>query len=91
MTNTWGFGLPSTGLPLVVSSALPGPRPSHREDARRIVRHGLADVLAWLGEEVGPKPGERAHAIRTADGHVLVSAELAAKLMREARRIEVAS
>ena len=29
-----------------------------RVDARRIVRHGMADVLAWLGEPVGPKPGE---------------------------------
>lgn len=29
-----------------------------REDARRIVRHGLADVLAWLGEEPGPAPGQ---------------------------------
>lgn len=32
--------------------------PDHRDDARRIVRHGMADVLAWLGEPVGPRPGD---------------------------------
>jgi len=26
------------------------------EWAKRTVRHGLADVLAWLGEDVGPEP-----------------------------------
>lgn len=26
------------------------------ERARRTVRHGLADVLRWLGEPVGPHP-----------------------------------
>jgi hypothetical protein len=49
-------------VPVVVSPALPI-QPSHREDARRIVRHGYTDVLAWLGEEVGPKPGELTHAL----------------------------
>lgn len=28
------------------------------EIGRRIVRHGLADVLEWLGEEVGPDQNE---------------------------------
>ncbi len=28
-----------------------------REQGRRLVRHGMADVLAWLGEDVGPPPG----------------------------------
>lgn len=28
--------------------------PEHRGEARRIVREGLADVLAWLGEPVEP-------------------------------------
>ena len=27
------------------------------EQARRLVRHGLADILKWLGENVGPPPG----------------------------------
>lgn len=31
--------------------------PTPGEDGRRIVRHGMADVLAWLGEPVGPAPG----------------------------------
>lgn len=53
------------GLRVVVSPLLPMP-PSHKEDARRIVRHGLAartlsgmtvGVLEWLGEDVGPAPG----------------------------------
>jgi hypothetical protein len=26
------------------------------EWAKRAVRHGMADVLAWLGDEVGPEP-----------------------------------
>ena len=26
------------------------------EWAKRTVRHGMADVLAWLGEDVGPEP-----------------------------------
>jgi hypothetical protein len=45
---------------------LPSP-PSDRELARRIVRHGLADVLTWLGEDVGPKPTDQTHVIRTPD------------------------
>lgn len=36
--------------------------PHHTEQARRIVRHGMADVLKWLGEDVGPKPSDEAHA-----------------------------
>ncbi len=31
----------------------------HREEARLIVREGLADVLAWLGEPVEPVTGEQ--------------------------------
>ena len=27
------------------------------EQARRLVRHGLADILKWFGENVGPPPG----------------------------------
>lgn len=45
---------PSGVLPLV---------PSDGENARRIVRHGLADVLRWLGEPVGPAPFEEQHAM----------------------------
>lgn len=49
-------------IPVVVSTILPF-HPSPSEDIGRIVRHGLADVLTWLGQEVGPKPGEPTHAM----------------------------
>lgn len=49
-----------TGFNVITSNLLPLD-PSPGEDARRIVRHGMADVLAWLGEKVGPKPGEQTH------------------------------
>ena len=48
---------------LVVSPVLPI-APSLAEDTVRMVRHGLADVLEWLGEDVGPKPGQETHAIK---------------------------
>lgn len=46
---------------VIVSPILPI-APGHGEVARRIVRHGLADVLTWLGEPIGPKPEEQTHA-----------------------------
>ncbi|MDP9820459.1 hypothetical protein [Nocardioides massiliensis] len=49
------------GITVIESPHLPT-YPSPGTDARRIVRHGMADVLAWLGEDVGPKPGEPTHA-----------------------------
>lgn len=51
------------GIPVVtVASSLlkPSERAMAGIDGRRIVRHGLADVLEWLGEDVGPKPGDPA-------------------------------
>ncbi|WP_041574130.1 hypothetical protein [Cellulomonas gilvus] len=36
------------------------------------MRHGLADVLAWLGEPVGPRPGELTHVVAL-PGVVLLS------------------
>lgn len=36
-------------------------RPSVGANARRQVRHGLADVLEWLGETVGPAPYDPIH------------------------------
>ncbi|WP_224279103.1 hypothetical protein [Nocardioides lacusdianchii] len=50
------------GMQVFVSPALPTV-PSHREVARRTVRHGYAEVLAWLGEDVGPGPGEATHMV----------------------------
>jgi hypothetical protein len=65
-------------LRIIVSNELPI-IPSPGEDGRRIVRHGMADVLRWLGEEVGPKPGAPTHALRTARS-LLVSREFADRL-----------
>jgi hypothetical protein len=48
------------GIQVIESDLLPI-YPTHRQDATRIVKHGLADVLEWLGEKVGPMPGEPTH------------------------------
>jgi len=53
-------------IPVVISPMLPI-YPSPGTDARRIVRHGLADVLEWLGQEVGPEPGVPTHAYLSTD------------------------
>jgi hypothetical protein len=50
------------GIPVVESPYLPI-EPSAGTWARRYVRHGLADWLAWLGEDVGPLPDARTHAL----------------------------
>lgn len=47
----------------VVSSSLLPIDPSPGEAARRVVRHGLADVLRWLGEDVGPRPEDKTNAL----------------------------
>lgn len=61
----------ASSVDVIVSPMLPIV-PSLATDVVRMVRHGLADVLEWLGEDVGPKPGEEVHAIAM-DGKVLVS------------------
>jgi hypothetical protein len=65
-------------LPVVVSPALPI-IPTDAENIVRMVRHGLADALAWLGEDVGPKPGDCTHAVE-AMGTLFVSQEMHDKL-----------
>lgn len=78
-------GITWNGTPVLVSDALPY-LPSPGEDGRRTVRHGLAEVLRWLGEEVGPAPGEGQHVYlmsdHTADGRFayLMSPEFAEKV-----------
>lgn len=62
------------GFSVTVSNALPI-RPTPAANARRIVRHRLTDVLAWLGENVGPKPGESTHMVMI-NNSVVVSAKL---------------
>jgi hypothetical protein len=51
----------------VVESPLLPLYPSDAENARRIVRHGLADVLLWLGENPGPAPGVPTRAFTIGD------------------------
>lgn len=53
------------GMELWTTSALGGPAPTPGEDARRIVRHGLASVTLRGRPLIdpGPKPGEVRHAI----------------------------
>lgn len=51
------------GMPVVVTPTLPAD-PGPGEDARRIVRHGLRNVLEWLGEPVGPRPGDPTNALQ---------------------------
>ena len=69
------------GFPVMVSPTLPI-IPSTGEWAKRLVRHGLADVLEWLGEKPGPEPDDATHAIYSSDlaypGHqvAFVSQEL---------------
>ncbi|MBT9255397.1 hypothetical protein KMZ30_07400 [Phycicoccus sp. KQZ13P-1] len=48
-------------LDVIVSDNGTSRPPTDGEDARRIVRHGMAEILEWLGEPVGPKPGEPVH------------------------------
>ena len=68
------------GTRVVESPALPIPA-SPRDQAVRIVRTGMADVLQWLGEEVG-EVGKPVHVIAT-EGGLLVSGEAMASLRRE--------
>lgn len=68
-------------IQVIVNHHLPF-HPTPGEQARRIVRHGMADVLAWLGEEVGPAPHEATHVLRL-PGALVVSPKIA-HLLRQA-------
>lgn len=69
-----------SGLDVVVSPML-GLPPLPGEDGRRIVRHGMAGILAWLGEDVGPKPGEPTHVVIA--GRTAFISEKMNRLLRE--------
>lgn len=58
-TARWGTRMSGLigGISVVSSPHCERP-PTDAENARRMVRHGLADVLEWLGEDVGPRPGD---------------------------------
>lgn len=72
------FGMPVIESPLCERPSTPG------EDARRIVRHGLSDVLAWLGETPGPLPGEPVHTAYVINGNLITSAHMIAELKARA-------
>lgn len=71
------------GLPVIVHPILPI-TPTLAEDTVRQVRHGLANVLKWLGEDVGPEPGAKTHIIIASDmgteTTLFVSAEFYAQI-----------
>ena len=67
-----------SGVRVITSDVLPFP-PSPGAVGKRIVRHGLADVLAWLGEDVGPRPDEQTHAF-IIGGNMHASAALVGRL-----------
>lgn len=81
------------GLPVMESPALPF-RPSPGEEARRIVRHGMRNVLEWLEMEIGPEPGHVTHCVIAMDparpgARMLYgSKELIAQLRERARMEE---
>ncbi|TCJ23039.1 hypothetical protein [Nocardioides jejuensis] len=72
------------GMQVITSPHAVAP-PSHGEWARRFVRHGMADILDWLGEPVGPEPHEPVPTVllltaqQTAIVHPTVYAALRAK------------
>jgi hypothetical protein len=68
----------------VVESPLLPLYPTDGENARRIVRQGLADVLLWLGENPGQLPGAPIRAFQVGDT-LFVDADLYATLRRDNR------
>jgi hypothetical protein len=68
------------GILVIESPILPIP-PSPGDEARQIVREGLADSLEQLGEEVG-KAGKPTHVLSTKNA-LLVSREVMTSLRNE--------
>lgn len=65
----------------VLDDAIEPEYPDHKEDARRLVRHGYASarlsnmtvsVMEWLDEDVGPAPGAPAHKVYVMGGNVVL-------------------
>jgi hypothetical protein len=72
------------GIPVIESPVLPM-KPTPGMWARRYVRRGLADVLAWLGEDVGPEPDAETHALLI--GNTLhASAAMVGRMRQETER-----
>lgn len=71
------------GYSVIVSDLLPMD-PDWGKQAERIVRHGLADVLAWLGEDVGPEPDlNPIEVLQDAEGGRLIVSPRVYALLRE--------
>lgn len=71
------------GYSVIVSDLLPM-GPNWGEQAERIVRHGLADVLAWLGEDVGPEPDlNPIEVLQSVDNWQIVVSQRVYALLRE--------
>lgn len=70
-----------TGVRVIPTDLLPI-EPSWGEQIRRRVRHGLADVLEWLGEDVGPAQHAETQAIGTLGG-LMVSRDLHRRLVEQ--------
>ena len=69
-----------SGYDLLESPHLPVV-PDDVENVKRIVRHGLAEWVHYIGEEVGPKPGEAVHVL-VFDRYMLASAEALDRIKR---------
>jgi hypothetical protein len=78
------------GVQFVSTDLLPTEPPPATE-AERIVRHGLADVLAWLGDPVGPAPNDPIHAVALDPTHVMVSRDLWGDLKGQALTPDIQS
>jgi hypothetical protein len=73
------------GLNVIESPLLPLD-PSPGAVGRRIVRHGMADVLAWLGEDVGPKPDAQTHVLLFDNTNLVASAAIVGAIRAEVSR-----
>ena len=62
---------------MIIDPDLPR-RPDAGEEARRIVRHGMADILDWLGEDVGPRPDQGQHIVFVPGSGLHVSPQMEA-------------
>lgn len=68
------------GLKVIESELLPRP-PTDAQWVHRYVRHGMSDVLDWLGEPVGPHPDDQTHVIIAGDT-ILASATIVSRMKK---------
>ncbi len=75
-------GTTPLATPVIVSPFLPIEHvPTFADDMVRVVRHAMRRTVEYIGEDVGPLPGEVTHTRAMQVGRVLVvSADLAREL-----------